>query len=95
MPENFGKLYEAIEESVETMPEWLSSPQGLVLICAAIMGVILWMILHSVFVRPFVLVGVLRNYIQSGMDDIPSEESFAMLDSKSARFRKLRAEEGV
>ena len=47
------------------------------------------------FVRPFVLVGVLRNYLKSGMEDIPTEESFALLDGKSERFRKLRAAEGV
>ena len=48
--------------------------------------------IHSVFIRPFVLVGVLRNYIQSGIEDMPTEASFAMLDSKSAKFKKLHAE---
>ena len=47
---------------------------------------------HSVFIRPFVLVGVLRNYIQSGINDIPTEESFAVLDGKSEKFRKLHQE---
>ena len=61
-------------------------------ICAGIAGLILWGILHSAFVRQFVLVGVLRNYIESGMQDVPSEASFAMLDSKSAKFRKLHSE---
>ena len=54
--------------------------------------VIVWSILHSVFIRPFVLTGVLRNYLESGMNDIPSEASFAMLDSKSDKFRKLHQE---
>ncbi len=41
------------------------------------------------FIRPFVLTGVLRNCIESGINDIPTEDSFSMLDSKSKKFRKL------
>ena len=58
-------------------------------VAAAVAAVILWDIVHSAFVRPFVLVGVLRNYIRSGMEDVPSESAFAALDSKSAKFKKL------
>ena len=32
-----------------------------------------------------------KFYLQSGMIDIPSEESFDILDSKSAKFRKLHS----
>ena len=52
----------------------------------------MWSIIHSVFIRPYVLVGVLRNYIQSGINDIPTEEAFDALDSKSKKFKKLHAE---
>ena len=61
-------------------------------ISAGIGGLIVWLIIHSVFIRPFVLVGVLRNYIDSGMRDIPDESSFSMLDGKSDKFRQLHAE---
>ena len=64
----------------------------LVIIAAALAGVIIWSFLHSVFIRPYVLVGVLRNYMASGINDIPSENSFAALDGKSKKFRKLHAE---
>jgi len=64
----------------------------LIIVAAALTGVIIWSILHSVFIRPFVLVGVLRNYMASGINDIPSEDSFALLDGKSKKFRKLHAE---
>ena len=53
---------------------------------------ILWDIIHSAFVRPFVLTGVLRNDLESGMNEIPTEESFAMLDSRSSKFANLRGE---
>ncbi len=70
----------------------LQNPATLPIVFAAIGGLIVWAILHSVFIRPFVLTGVLRNYLESGMNDIPSEESFAALDSKSEKFRKLHSE---
>ena len=70
----------------------LTDPGSLMLISAAIVGVIIWLVLHSAFIRPFVLVGVLRNYMASGVNDIPEESSFAMLDGKSKKFQKLHAE---
>lgn len=72
--------------------EFLKDPKMLVIAASALVGVIIWSILHSVFIRPFVLVGVLRNYMASGISDIPEESSFATLDGKSKKFRKLHAE---
>lgn len=72
--------------------ELLTNPSTLMIVAAVTAGVIVWSIIHNAFVRPFVLTGVLRNYLQSGMDDIPTEASFAMLDSRSAKFAKLHSE---
>ena len=74
------------------IPELLKDPKMLVVVAAAVAGVIVWAILHAVFIKPFVLVGVLRNYLASGISEIPSESSFAALDSKSRKFKKLHAE---
>ncbi len=74
------------------IPEILQNPQSLMLVTAAVVGVIFWSILHSVFIRPYVLVGVLRNYMASGINDIPAESEFSALDSKSPKFKKLRAQ---
>ncbi len=97
MPGVFERLTAEIGEAAirmeTTLPEAFNDPKTVLLICAALAAIILWNILHSVFVRPYILVGVLRNYMESGMNNIPSEESFALLDSKSARFKKLRAQE--
>ena len=87
-----AEIAEAATRAEITASAYLTDPNNLMLICAALAGIILWGIVHSAFVRPFVLVGVLRNYIESGIQDVPSEASFAMLDSKSAKFRKLHAE---
>ena len=68
---------------------FLADPQNLMLVTSGIGGLIMWGIIHSTFIRPFILVGVLRNYIESGIKDRPTEASFAELDKKSKKFAKL------
>ncbi|MBR3383064.1 MAG: hypothetical protein IKG85_08545 [Clostridia bacterium] len=82
----------AAEEGASAVAKLLANPAAVPIVISAIGGIIVWAILQSTFIRPFVLVGVLRNYIASGVNDIPSEASFAMLDSKSPRFRKLHGQ---
>ena len=72
---------------------FLTDAGNLMLIAAGIGGVTMWSIIHSTFIRPFVLVGVLRNFIESGKSEKFSNEDFAALDKKSKKFAKLRAEE--
>ncbi len=76
-------------EEASALTKILSNPTSATIGTAILAGVILWSIVHGVFVRPFILTGVLRNYMEAGMKDIPTEESFAMLDSKSDKFAKL------
>ena len=93
-PEAFTALSQEITEVASDAPAWVSDVNTLTIVCAIISGVVFWSILHSTFVRPFILVGVLRNYINSGINDIPDEKSFDELDSKSKKFKKLHAELG-
>ena len=86
-----GEIGELIKENPD-IPQALADTGTLMWVTAGLGGVILWSFIHSTFIRPFVLVGVLRNYIASGVDDIPTEASFDMLDNKSDKFRKLHAE---
>ncbi len=71
--------------------QYLQDPKTLTIIAAAVIAVIIWSFIHSTFVRPFILVGVLRNFTAEGIKDIPTEESFSVLDGKSAKLAKLRA----
>ncbi len=91
-PSFFTMLASEIPELMEDAPEFLSTPAGMMLAAAALFGIIFWSVIHSAFVRPFILTGVLRNYIESGKNDIPTEASFSLLDGKSAKFDKLRKE---
>lgn len=69
--------------------EFLKQPETLMLFVAAIVGIAMWSTIHGVFVRPFILVGVLRNFMKSGVENMPSESDFEELDKKSPKFRKL------
>ena len=71
--------------------QYLQDPKTLTIIAAAVIAVIIWSFIHSTFVRPFILVGVLRNFTAEGIKDIPTEESFSVLDGKSQKLAKLRA----
>ena len=76
----------------EDVPEILTEPTTLMIVAAIAIGAVIWDILHTAFVRPFVLTGVLRNYIESGMNETVSEEDMDALDSKSKKFAELHAQ---
>ena len=94
MPDAFRILTDEMAEVAAglkgTAAAILSDPQKVVMVCAGLAAVILWSILHSVFVRPYVLIGVLRNYMQAGIKDIPTEASMAALDVRSSKLAALR-----
>ena len=69
----------------------LQNPQTLTIAAAAIAAIVIWSMLHSIFVHPFILTGVINNFMQSGMKDMPTEAELAQLEAKSGRFSKLRA----
>lgn len=75
-----------------SIPEMMTNPSTLMIFASVLAGVIVWNIIHGAFVRPFILTGVLRNYLQSGMDNVPDEQSFALLVSKSTKFAKLHGQ---
>jgi hypothetical protein len=84
-----GVIAEAAAEGESTIPAFLYDPTTLTIACAVLAGAIIWSIIHSVFIKPLVLVGVLRNYLQSGIEDMPTEEAYDTLDKMSPKFRKL------
>ena len=88
----YAEVAQIAANSEGSLARIMQNPATLPIVFAVIGGIIVWSIIHSTFIRPFVLTGVLRNYLVSGMNDIPSESSFALLDSKSPKFKKLHSE---
>lgn len=95
-PGAFDALANEVREMIASgeleASNWFTEAGNLMIVAGAIGGVVMWEILHSVFVRPFILVGVLRNYIESGKNEKITEKDFDELDGKSAKFKKLHQE---
>ena len=93
----FPSMFESLSKEILEMaqrgsadiPEFVSNPTTLMIVAAAIAGVIIWSMIHSLLIRPFILVGVLRNFMNAGLKQSISETDFNELDSKSPKFAKL------
>lgn len=57
-------------------------------VSCVIVGVILWYIPHSALVQPYILVSVLRSYIEAGMANPPKVDVYDKLTNISRSFRK-------
>lgn len=64
-------------------------PEFVQAIISLLSGIIFWSILHSEFIKPFILVGVLRNYMKAGIESTPQEANFEELDNISPKFKKM------
>lgn len=70
----------------------LSNTTTLTIAIAVVLALILWSIIHSTFVKPFVLVGVLRNYMATAVENIPDSSEFSILEKHSKKFKKYQKE---
>ena len=72
-------------------PEIFMDPFYVSLMFSAAIALIIFFSLHGILVRPFILVGVLRNYMNAGLANIPTESEFSEVAAKSPKFRKLQS----
>ena len=86
-----GEIAEASLRNDLDVPQAFMEPKTLMLIVSGIAALFIWNIIHSVFVRPFILVGVMRNFTASGIKEMPTEAELNELDKKSPRFAKIHA----
>ena len=81
----------AIKEAWES--NWfidaIQQPQTLIIVASIIIGIIFFSIIHSLLIRPFILVGVLRNYMAAGLKDLPKESDIKELENKFPKMKKL------
>ncbi|MBQ9017322.1 hypothetical protein IJ103_03740 [Candidatus Saccharibacteria bacterium] len=95
-PEGMSAFSASIAENIaqkgNEVPEFIYNITLFNVVFSAIIGVIMWAILHSTFVRPFILVGVLRNFIESGDETKMSETDLDEIEQKSKKLAELRAQ---
>ena len=96
-PEAFKTLADEVAQLIASgeldASTWFADADNLRLVVGGIGGLAMWGVIHSVFVRPFILVGVLRNYIESGKNETISTSDFDAVAKKSKKFAKLQQSE--
>lgn len=94
VPQLSQALFQAVQEIATedggTVPEMLSTPMLVNIVISIFIAVFMWSALHSVLVRPFILVGVMRNYMAAGQASLPTEAEFEEVARKAPRLRKLQ-----
>ena len=94
VPQLSQALFEAVQkimtEDGGTVPEILSTPALVNVVISIFIAVFMWSALHSVLVRPFILVGVMRNYMAAGQASMPTEAEFEEVARKAPKLRKLQ-----
>jgi hypothetical protein len=88
-PGLFQTLSNEIIAAGGDIPEFVYDVNMLMIYVAAVLGIVIWSMIHSVLIRPFILVGVMRNFLVAGQKDMPQEADFQAVASKSPRFAKL------
>ena len=88
-PQAIEQLLAAMQNGEGEASELITNPLYMTLFLSGIIAIVLWSMVHSVVGRPFILVGVLRNFMAAGLAERPTEQDFAELDAKSPRFAKM------
>ena len=91
-PQLFETLLKVINEADgDAASTALNDTTVFAIFFSAIIAIFLWSGLHSVLVRPFILVGVLRNYMAAGQQSMPTEADFEEVAKKAPKLRKLQS----
>ena len=89
------ELMEAAVRNSWDIPAFFNNPTNLALVAALVVALIFWLIIHGTFVRPFILVGVIHNFMDAGLKSQITETDYNEVEKKSSKFAKLRQEEGI
>lgn len=84
------ELRELMVDESGAYPEFLNDATSLMISVSVLVAVFLWSTLHSVLVRPFILVGVMRNFMKAGLEKMPTDAEFEEVAQKAPKLRKLQ-----
>jgi hypothetical protein len=70
----------------------INSLQVGIIIVAVFLAIVSWIILHNCFIRPYILINILRDYMHDGMLNMPTERDLKVMDNKFSHFKKLHLE---
>ncbi len=78
----FGGIARELAEVVET------DPATMLMIMCGVLAFIVWSILHTAFVEPYILISVLRRYMEAGIQNPPTVDPYGKLCKLSKSFKK-------
>ena len=84
------EIIEAASRGEIEISEIFYNTQFLMFVISFVIAIFLWNIIHGLFIKPFIQTGVIRNFMQSGMKDMPTEAEMAEIEKKSPKFANLR-----
>ena len=84
-------IVDVITKEGGTVPEFVTNISLFIIVVSALLAIALWGVVHTVLIRPFILVGVLRNFTAAGLKHIPTDAEMNDLANKSPKFAKLQA----
>ena len=90
-----NEIREFTKDGKDKWIEILSNPTSLTIAICVVLALIVWGIIHGTLIRPFILVGVMRNYMATAVQDIPHESEFAILEQHSKQYRKYEKKYGM
>ena len=79
----------AIVNSFNNVDPALASNVLFPIIFSLVLAIFTWAIMHSAFVRPFVLIGVIREFMIAGIKDKPTEEEIMKAKDMSPKLNKI------
>ncbi len=85
-----NEIVEAAQRGEIEVAEIFYNQQFLMFIVSFVVAVFLWNIIHGLFIKPFIQTGVIRNFMNSGIKDMPTEAEMADIEKKSSKFANLR-----
>ena len=82
-------------DAAATLEDGTAVPAGtsLIALCAVI-ALVLWSGVHGAFVKPYLLVSVMRRYIEAGRADTPQVDVYEKLSGMSKGFKKAMDKAG-
>ena len=60
------------------------------IVASGVAALFIWGILHTVLIRPFILTGVLKNFIEAGKEHAPTEAELAEVEKRSPKLARLK-----
>ena len=79
----------AIFNTLDTVDPTLTSNVAFPLVFSFVLAIFTWAILHNAFIRPYILIGVIREFMLAGIKETPTEEEINKAKDMAPKLNKI------